>query len=109
MVAKNKVQKKKLPPTSFNLLCKQLVAHLGGTQTQAAEKLGFAQSTLNECINDTKRTTMPPQCAMIAEIETNGRFKCESLCPELAEIMPLARKVEAVRARRLEIMRGAKS
>lgn len=104
MIKKKKVGKKVVkvitPPTKFNGLCQSLVDCFG-TQTKAAEKLGLTQPNFNDCIHNRSRASMPAIPAMNAEIETNGRFKCESLCPELAEIMPLARKIE--------VMRGAKS
>lgn len=88
----NKRKTAKLPPSDFNVLCESLVDCFG-TQTKAADKIALAQSSLNACLHDRSRNSMPPISAMLADIETNGRFKAESLCPDLVRMTELARKI----------------
>lgn len=65
------------------------IQHLGGP-TKAAPLLGRTQSTLSEALNKTKQPSA--ELSMTIEVVTKGKYLCEQLRPDLAELFRAIRR-----------------
>lgn len=62
----------------------QVIEHFGGTQKAAADAIGVAQPTVHAWVSGAKGVSALK--AMKIEKLSGGKFKAESLCPDLKEV-----------------------
>lgn len=72
-------------PTPFHAAIRDL-----GGQSKAAAVLGRTQSTLSEALNRMKQPSA--ELSMAIEIATKGKYTCEQLRPDLANLFSAIRR-----------------
>lgn len=75
-----------VPTSKLDKVLLQLLERFNDNQRELADAINRSQPHVHGLLRKSGKQTLSPTDALYIEVATQGDFKCEDLCPELAGV-----------------------